>query len=602
MSRFLLSASLIITLFLCLPPAPAVAYEDYSVYSIDEVDDLYNLYYSGEIDENTLNQLQNIYYNRRINLNTATEEELDLLPGIDSLLARRIIDFREENGLFKKIEDIQQIEGFDDLIFNKIKIFIEVIEPSKFAGDYKVETKYLIGTTEKALETQALLYKYGRFRCFIDDKFQAGFAVEKGGGKATVGVVVPTEEELAAAADAGITLDESLSRVLSEYTITDKYLDYEGDGIVQEAWLGSGKYTSGNNLVMSGYEYDNAQAVKLASGDVIQTFYHSVDSNDATLFLTTLRKNLKIYDATIDEVYLYNNSMTVNDDLNIGVSYLNSLVKKNASDSMIYYPDQEQFSISGLNLNLGNKKRYIKGNFALESSGQYGFTLYSFLTAGKYIFKANLENLSKDFRNPYLSSTEMKRGNRLYYILSLSNKSAKDYTLKAYYESLRNYTNGEVTTKYFASYLKYILPSTFCQVAVKYSNYDATVEGHDKIEGVFYIWSKPTRKIVLNAQYGKRYYYLNIPAKYTEAVDVISNITYSINDYSKIKLSVDFYNSRLFENIAKTYYVLSWETKVSPSFVLKLAFGKNMIFDPSVTDATKIGPETKFRCSLSGKW
>ena len=57
----------------------------------------------------------------RINLNTATLEELDVLPGIGPSIAQRIIDYRNQNGAFKQIEDLKKVRGIGDALFSQIK-------------------------------------------------------------------------------------------------------------------------------------------------------------------------------------------------------------------------------------------------------------------------------------------------------------------------------------------------------------------------------------------------------------------------------------------------------------------------------------------------
>lgn len=58
----------------------------------------------------------------KININTATEEELsENLSGVGSAIAKRIIEYREYNGGFTSIEDIKNVSGIGDKMFEKIK-------------------------------------------------------------------------------------------------------------------------------------------------------------------------------------------------------------------------------------------------------------------------------------------------------------------------------------------------------------------------------------------------------------------------------------------------------------------------------------------------
>ncbi len=61
-----------------------------------------------------------------VNINTAGEELLCTLSGVGSTRAKSIIAYREKNGAFQKIEDIMNVDGIKDGLFQKIKDSITV--------------------------------------------------------------------------------------------------------------------------------------------------------------------------------------------------------------------------------------------------------------------------------------------------------------------------------------------------------------------------------------------------------------------------------------------------------------------------------------------
>lgn len=64
--------------------------------------------------------------NSKININTATQTELETLPGIGPSTSIKIINYREQEGKFKSVEDIKNVSGIGDSKFNKIKDLIRV--------------------------------------------------------------------------------------------------------------------------------------------------------------------------------------------------------------------------------------------------------------------------------------------------------------------------------------------------------------------------------------------------------------------------------------------------------------------------------------------
>jgi competence protein ComEA len=67
----------------------------------------------------------------KIDINRAEAVELEALPGIGPELAQRIIEYREKQGPFQRIEDLMNVRGIGEKNFLKIRDRITVGEAKK---------------------------------------------------------------------------------------------------------------------------------------------------------------------------------------------------------------------------------------------------------------------------------------------------------------------------------------------------------------------------------------------------------------------------------------------------------------------------------------
>jgi competence protein ComEA len=127
-----------------LPPSPQlIVYVegevvDPGVYVLPEGDRVENAVeaaggFTSDADPGTVNLAdplrdgEQVYIGRtgeapqRINLNTAEAWLLEALPGIGETLARRIIDYRNDNGPFQQVEDLQKVEGIGPATLEKLR-------------------------------------------------------------------------------------------------------------------------------------------------------------------------------------------------------------------------------------------------------------------------------------------------------------------------------------------------------------------------------------------------------------------------------------------------------------------------------------------------
>lgn len=64
-----------------------------------------------------------------VDLNTASVADLEGLPGIGRATAERIVEHRQKNGPFKKVEELMNVKGIGEKSFLRLKPLITVAPP-----------------------------------------------------------------------------------------------------------------------------------------------------------------------------------------------------------------------------------------------------------------------------------------------------------------------------------------------------------------------------------------------------------------------------------------------------------------------------------------
>ena len=81
-------------------------------------------YYDSFWIRNGLEQFWKPIDNEKVSLNEGSIEDFQTIPSIGITLATRIYEYKQLNGEYKQLEDIMNVSGIKETIFNKIKDYI----------------------------------------------------------------------------------------------------------------------------------------------------------------------------------------------------------------------------------------------------------------------------------------------------------------------------------------------------------------------------------------------------------------------------------------------------------------------------------------------
>lgn len=86
----------------------------------------------------------------KVNINTASAQELALLPGIGPSVAARIVTHREANGAFRKPEELMLVKGVGEKTFANLEAWVTVEGKTTLAEKVRVPRKPRAEPTETA--------------------------------------------------------------------------------------------------------------------------------------------------------------------------------------------------------------------------------------------------------------------------------------------------------------------------------------------------------------------------------------------------------------------------------------------------------------------
>jgi len=77
---------------------------------------------------------------KELDLNRATEHELESLPGVGPVLARRIVQYREAQGTFRDVYQLRDVKGIGQKTFDRIRVLVSVSSPPGAAATKRKAT------------------------------------------------------------------------------------------------------------------------------------------------------------------------------------------------------------------------------------------------------------------------------------------------------------------------------------------------------------------------------------------------------------------------------------------------------------------------------
>ena len=99
---------------------------------------------------------------KTVNVNQASADELARLPRVGPSLAGKIVAHREQNGPFKRTEDLMEVKGIGEKMFTVLKPYVSVSGPTTLTEKLSVEGDHRQGRAEGEGEARRPRHGEGR--------------------------------------------------------------------------------------------------------------------------------------------------------------------------------------------------------------------------------------------------------------------------------------------------------------------------------------------------------------------------------------------------------------------------------------------------------
>ena len=435
----------------------------YAQYVITTEQDIYKLYNQGEINQQEKDRLLYLLKNP-VNLNTASFNQLLLLPGMTPSFAKRIIQYRKSHGKYTSISDLKLFIPAKLLI--QWEPFIKPIPGYKFNYEIKYDTE--LNDSNYRIYSRFLLHN--------------------------------KEYSL------GLSSAYDKSEYYSKEILKKYFFQYHGRALIRDIILGNYKAKFGSGVTINNawqnvddgfYPDTGLQRKFYGMGITIQPFKSALFSYMYSMPLWYMKSRYQEY------IYGGNIRYKINRYTSVGITWYNAqLVLHDDSTYISWYKGDNILTGYGINFNLSLDRHLLSSEITRVKSGSYGgifriLSYYPYIT-GVFIYRY----YEPDFINPYSSSfsasdDEPDNTDERGIYIKMRYKLSNNAVISGYYDLWTHPSTYISGAEQNLSIVYNISKHLKCRLLRTWKFEDIDISGRTKNVVKFYIKPRPEWKLTL---------------------------------------------------------------------------------------------------------